>query len=143
MKMESEISSPIDAKVAKIVVKERVLVQEGDILIILEGGQVKPASKPARKPSHVQSVATIQPASSAGSAGHVSEKMLKAPIPGTIIEVKVNPGQTVNDGDVAVVLEAMKMESDIHFNSSGKVKKIHVNRGDSVQEGDLLIELED
>lgn len=143
MKMESEISSPIDAKVAKIVVKERALVQEGDILIILEGGQVKPASKPARKPSHVQSVATIQPASSAGSAGHVSEKMLKAPIPGTIIEVKVNPGQTVNDGDVAVVLEAMKMESDIHFNSSGKVKKIHVNRGDSVQEGDLLIELED
>jgi len=59
------------------------------------------------------------------------------------VDLKVNPGQMVKEGDVALVLEAMKMESDIHFFTSGKVKKIHINRGDSVQEGDPLIELED
>jgi oxaloacetate decarboxylase alpha subunit len=56
--------------------------------------------------------------------------------------VKCSSGQQVQEGDVAIVLEAMKMESDIHFLSSGRVKKIHVNKGDSVQEGAPLIELE-
>jgi biotin carboxyl carrier protein len=82
----------------------------------------------------VQSVSS--PAASANG------RILKAPIPGTIIDTVVNVGQNVHEGDVAVILEAMKMESEIHFAQSGKVKTIHVKRGDSVQEGDPLIELE-
>lgn len=142
MKMESEIASPIDAKVAKILVKERSLVQEDDILMILEGEQVKASAPAPRRTSRPQRVAGFQP-SPAAPAPAAGDKVLSAPIPGTIIDVKVNVGQRVNDGDVALVLEAMKMESDIHFNRSGKVSKIHVNKGDSVQEGDDLVELED
>ena len=143
MKMESEISSPVNATIGKIMIKERALVQEGDVLMSLEGDEVKPpAQKPAKSKAapKLQSIESTQTASS--SAASLDGKVLKAPIPGTIIDTVVNVGQNVHDGDVAVILEAMKMESEIHFTQSGKVKTIHVKRGDSVQEGDPLIELE-
>jgi biotin carboxyl carrier protein len=144
MKMESEISSPIDAKVAKIKVKERSLVQEGDILMVLEGEQVKVNTNKARKQNRHQSIPSIRQSAAPASSpvAPAGDKILYAPIPGTIIDVKCSSGQQVQEGDVAIVLEAMKMESDIHFLSSGRVKKIHVNKGDSVQEGAPLIELE-
>ena len=132
MKMESEIASPVDAKIAKITVKERSLVQEGDILMVLEGVEVKAATPPkAERKQAAVSAKNDAPA----------DNILRAPIPGLILDVKVNAGQFVKDGDVAVVLEAMKMESDIHINANGKVLKVFVNRGDNVQEGDPLIEL--
>ncbi|MCB5259793.1 MAG: biotin/lipoyl-binding protein [Candidatus Cloacimonetes bacterium] len=140
MKMESEIASPIDAKVSKISVKERSLVQEGDILMILEGEEVKTAPSTTRKHNKPQNTANFQPV--VAPQPNLDDLVLSAPIPGTIIDVKVSLGQSVNEGDVALVLEAMKMESDIHFLRSGKVSKIHINRGDNVQEGDPLIELE-
>lgn len=138
--MESEIASPIDAKVSKISVKERSLVQEGDILMILEGEEVKTAPSTTRKHNKPQNTANFQPV--VAPQPNSDDLVLSAPIPGTIIDVKVSLGQSVNEGDVALVLEAMKMESDIHFLRSGKVSKIHINRGDNVQEGDPLIELE-
>jgi biotin carboxyl carrier protein len=133
MKMESEIASPVDAKIGKILVKERSLVQEGDILMTLEGEELKvpTAPKATRRQASVSQNVDNSP----------KDNILRAPIPGTIIDVKVNAGQSVSDGDVAVVLEAMKMESDIHFSQSGKVLKVLVTRGDSVQEGDPVIEL--
>jgi glutaconyl-CoA/methylmalonyl-CoA decarboxylase subunit gamma len=140
MKMESEIASPVNAKIAKIMIKERSLVQEGDILMVLEGDEVK---LPEQKPRRAQKLQTIQSIPTPSkTVAQPSEKILRAPIPGTIIDVAVNIGQAVHDGDVALILEAMKMESDIHFDQAGKVKKIYVNRADNVQEGDPLIELE-
>ena len=142
MKMESEIASPVDAKVAKIVAKERALVQEGDILMILEGGQVKQSPTVTRRQVRSDAVLATQ-SGSAPVASPAGDKKLIAPIPGTIIDVKVHVGQRVHNGDVALVLEAMKMESDIHFFRDGVVSKINISKGDSVQEGDILIELED
>ncbi|MCB5251719.1 MAG: biotin/lipoyl-containing protein [Candidatus Cloacimonadaceae bacterium] len=140
MKMESEIASPVDARIARILVKERSLVQEDDVIMILES--IEDTSSPKRPPkaSKVQSIQSIQP--TAAPVAKSSDLVLRAPIPGSIIDVSVNVGQAVHEGDVAVILEAMKMESDIHFESKGKVKKIYVSRGDNVQEGDPLIELE-
>lgn len=134
MKMQSEIASPFDATIGKIMVKERSPIQEGDLMMTLQGVEVKiPApAKTNHKP---------QPDSPVTDTS--SEKVLKAPIPGTILDVKVNEGSMVNDGDVVLILEAMKMESEIHSNFNGRVSKIHVKRGDSVQEGDSLIEFED
>ena len=54
----------------------------------------------------------------------------------------MQPGDFVQEGTTLLILEAMKMESDIHSNLSGKVLKIHVQKGDTVQEGDPLVELE-
>ena len=65
---------------------------------------------------------------------------VKAPLPGVILDLKVNVGDTVAAGDTVVILEAMKMENNIHTDKGGVVKSICVNKGDSVLEGaDLLI----
>lgn len=65
---------------------------------------------------------------------------VKSPLPGTIMSFKVNVGDTVNAGDTVCVLEAMKMENDIHTVKGGVVKEILCKVGDSVLEGnDLMI----
>ena len=62
-----------------------------------------------------------------------------APIPGVIEEVKVKPGQTVKQGDVLFVLEAMKMKNNITAMHDGKVQTVNVAKGDSVVHGDVLM----
>ncbi len=64
-----------------------------------------------------------------------------APIPGTVLSLKVKEGDVVKEGDTVIILEAMKMESDIAAPISGEVKKIHVKDGASVMEGALLMEI--
>ena len=64
---------------------------------------------------------------------------VKAPLPGTITEVKVNVGDTVKQGDVVLVLEAMKMQNNIESEFSGTVTSITVKPGESVMEGTVLM----
>lgn len=69
-----------------------------------------------------------------------SPKAVKSPLPGTIMSISVKVGDTVNVGDTVCVLEAMKMENDVHTNKGGVVKQILVNVGDAVlEETDLMI----
>ena len=76
-----------------------------------------------------------KPAAAAGSASAV-----KSPLPGTIMSFNVNVGDTVNAGDTVCVLEAMKMENDVHTQKGGTVKKICVGVGDASLEGtDIMI----
>ncbi len=133
MKMESEIAAPVDCLVESIHVKERAPVQEGDLLMTLTGIEIreKPAPKPVRQ--------SAPPAPARPSA---VDRIIRAPMPGSIIEVKVRPGEIVNTDQALLILEAMKMESEIHSQLSGKVLKVHVQKGDIVQEGDPLVELE-
>jgi len=65
-----------------------------------------------------------------------------SPMAGKVLEVKVNVGDKVNDGDEVVVLEAMKMELPIISEESGVVKEIKCKKGDTVESGDVLIVLE-
>lgn len=134
MKMQSEIASPFDAKIGKIFVKERSPINEGDLMMTLLGLDVKPAGKP--KP--IRSTASVPTEASLAN----SDNTLRAPLPGSIIEVKATVGSYVKEGDLLLILEAMKMESEIHSNHSGKIVKINVSKGDLVQEGDPLIEFE-
>lgn len=65
---------------------------------------------------------------------------VKSPLPGTIMGFKVNVGDTVKNGDTVCILEAMKMENDIHSTREGVVKEILVKVGDAVPEGaDIMI----
>jgi len=62
-----------------------------------------------------------------------------APLPGTIVEVKVAVGQQVHSGDTVVVLEAMKMQNNIEAENDGTITSVMVNNGDTVMEGTVLV----
>lgn len=68
-------------------------------------------------------------------------KSLKSPMPGTVMDIKVKPGETVRQGQVLIALEAMKMVNDLVAESDALVKEIHVSTGQSVQSEELLISL--
>ena len=66
---------------------------------------------------------------------------LVAPIPGVVLEVQVKLGEQVDEGQVACILESMKMQMVIKFSVAGKVAEINVQPGQSVNKGDVLIVL--
>ncbi|HET8647351.1 MAG TPA: biotin/lipoyl-containing protein [Vicinamibacteria bacterium] len=68
---------------------------------------------------------------------------LEAPMPGKVIAVKVEPGQTVSRGDEILVVEAMKMENAIRAPRDGVVKSVRASVGDMVSPGVVLVELEE
>lgn len=90
-------------------------------------------ARPAAAPSAPAAAPAARPA--AGAAGAT-----KSPLPGTVLSVNVTVGQSVKAGDVAIVLEAMKMENNINCGKDGVVKAVYVQKGDNVLEGaDLLL----
>lgn len=93
------------------------------------------APKPvAAAPAAAPATAPAQPAAPAGAGNAI-----KAPLPGTIIDIKVAQGQQVAIGDVVLVLEAMKMQNNIEAEFSGTVTSITVKPGDTVMEGAVLM----
>ena len=66
-------------------------------------------------------------------------KQVTAPMPGTIVSVKVNVGDKVESGTLVAVLEAMKMENEIFAGVDGTVAGISVSAGDSVNSGDVIV----
>ena len=91
-----------------------------------------PAAKPAAAPA-------AAPATQAAPAGGYA---IKTPLPGVIIDVKVNVGDTVTKGQTVAILEAMKMENNINTDRDGKVAAIAVAKGETVADGAVLITLE-
>ena len=79
------------------------------------------------------------PAPAAPAAPVGAGTPLKAPLPGTIVDVKVAVGQQVNVGDVVLILEAMKMQNNIEAEYAGTITSITVKQGDTVMEGSVLL----
>ena len=67
---------------------------------------------------------------------------IKAPMPGLVLSVDVEIGQAINEGDLLLVLEAMKMENVIKSPGDGVIKNILVEKGKAVEKGEILIELD-
>jgi glutaconyl-CoA/methylmalonyl-CoA decarboxylase subunit gamma len=65
-----------------------------------------------------------------------------APVPGKIVDVKVKAGDSVKEGDLIVILEAMKMENELHASKSATVAAVLVNKGDQAAKGQLLVAFE-
>lgn len=68
--------------------------------------------------------------------------VVKAPMPGLVLDVLVEPGQTVQKGNLLIILEAMKMENAIKATSDGYVKAVKTEKGAAVEKGQLLLEME-
>lgn len=97
-----------------------------------------PAAPVATPVKAAEKPATPAPVAS-GSAGATK---VEAPMPGTILSVKVAVGQSVKQHEVLAVLEAMKMENDIVAPKDGVVASVNVNSGQSVDSGQLLVSLD-
>lgn len=95
-------------------------------------------SAPVTAPAAAPATPAERKAPVAGPAGSVK---ITAPMPGTILKVVANAGDSVKRGQVLLILEAMKMENEIVAPSDGTVATINVSKGASVNAGDLLASL--
>ncbi|MCE0732609.1 sodium-extruding oxaloacetate decarboxylase subunit alpha [Halomonas sp. G15] len=100
------------------------------VVEVAEGGEVGAVQEQA---------AAAQPA--AGAPAAPSGEAITAPLAGNIFKVNVREGDSVAEGDVVIILEAMKMETEVRAASAGTVSSVKVSEGDSVAVGDVLIEL--
>lgn len=91
---------------------------------------------PASQPAPVAQAAAPTPAPVSAAAGSVV-----SPMPGTILEVKVKEGDAVSVGQVVVILEAMKMETEIVSEVAGSVSAVRVKKGDAVDTDAVLVEV--
>ena len=91
------------------------------------GAAPAPVAAPAPAPA---------PAPAAAPAG--AGEQITAPMPGTILDVKVSAGQAVKSGDVLMILEAMKMENEIMAPHDGTITSVSISKGASVESGTLL-----
>ncbi len=105
---------------------EEILVETLSEIVPTEGGVVdtRRISKSSRRPK-------------AGAEGHVTTSM-----PGTVVDIMVKPGDRLKAGDPVLVIEAMKMESEVPAPVAGRVKAVHVVKGDSVNPDEALVEIE-
>lgn len=99
-----------------------------------------PVAAPAAAPAPVAAPAAA-PAPAAAAAAPVAGDAVTAPMPGNILKVNVTAGQAVKEGDVLVVLEAMKMENEILAPKACTVKQVLVSKGSTVDTGATLVVL--
>ena len=97
---------------------------------VTEGGVISEPNVP------LKSDEITQPKSTSGATSEVV-----APLAGNVFTINVSVGQIINEGDTVLVLEAMKMETDIRASVSGTVSEISVQAGDAVKVGDVLLTL--
>ena len=108
-----------------------VFVEEAGSVASAPVAPVAPVAAPAAAPAP-------KAAPAAAPAGAQGANKVIAPMPGTILDVKVSAGQSVKKGDVICVLEAMKMENDIPAPCDGVIASVNVQKGASVNANDVI-----
>jgi biotin carboxyl carrier protein len=127
--------------------KLKISVNNKTYEVDVEVEESVPAGAPPLRTRAVESAAVRAPAVAAPAAAMetgsvVEEKVARSPVSGVVVRAAVQVGQTLQEGDVLMVLEAMKMETSVTAPAAGTVAAIKVKAGDSVQSGQILIEFE-
>ena len=118
-----------------------VEVEEGKAMLIDEYEAYAPAAPApvaAAAPAPAAAPVAAAPTAPAGAALAAGE-VVKSPMPGNILKINVTQGQKVSEGDVLLVLEAMKMENEIVATKSGTVAQIVTAKGAVVETGAPLV----
>ena len=121
-----------------------VEVEKGEAVIKAEFDAALPTvsvSEAAFAPQAPAASATPAPVAASSAQATAGPTVVTAPMNGNINAIKVTTGQTVKEGDVVMILEAMKMENDIPASKSGKIGQIFVQKGATVDTGAQLFEI--
>lgn len=125
----------------KVTLNNRVYeveVEQGEAMLVNEYELAAPAvAAPAAAPVAVAPAAA--PAAALAAGALAAGEVITSPMPGNILKINVTQGQKVNEGDVLIVLEAMKMENEISATKSGTVAQISVTKGAVVETGTPLV----
>ena len=119
-----------------------VEVEAGKAMLLDEYEAIVPAAAPVAAPVAAPAPVAVPAAAPApAAAAPVAGEAVTAPMPGNILKVNVPAGQAVKEGDVLVVLEAMKMENEILAPKACTVKQVLVSKGATVDTGATLVVL--
>lgn len=110
---------------------EAILESVTDAPVVVAAAPAAPAPAPAAAPAPAPAAAPAPVAAAAGTK-------VESPMPGSIIDIKVQTGAAVKEGDVIIILEAMKMENEITAPCSGTIAQMATTKGAQVNTGDLL-----
>ena len=130
----------------KVTLNNRVYeveVEEGEAMLVDEYALAAPAAPAAAAPAAapVAAAAPAAPASPAAPAGApvAAGEVVKSPMPGNVLKINVTQGQQVKEGDVLLILEAMKMENEVVSPKAGTVAQVVVAKGAVVETGSALV----
>ena len=135
MKMENEIYAPCDGVVGQILVSQGQQLQASDVLMTISGSGE--AVEEVVEEVVEEAAAPAAEENAPAQSGEGTE--VNAPMPGLVLRFAVKVGDKVNQNDLLMVMEAMKMENEIYAPVAGTVTEICVNQGDQLQSGDKLM----
>ena len=121
-----------------------VEVEAGKAMCVAEYEAFVPAAAPAAPAAPVAAPVAAAPVAAPAApvaAAPVAGEAVTAPMPGNILKVAVSAGQAVKEGDLLVVLEAMKMENEIFAPKAGTVAQVLVSKGSTVDTGATMVVL--
>lgn len=125
----------------KVTLNNRVYeveVDQGEAMLVNEYELAAPAAAATAAPA-APAAPVAAPAAAPAAGALAAGEVITSPMPGNILKINVTQGQKVNEGDVLIVLEAMKMENEISATKSGTVAQINVTKGAVVETGTPLV----
>ena len=140
----SELTVTVNGTPYAVSMKDEVAVVNGVAytVAVSEGAAAKPAAKAKPKSEAAPPPAEVKPAPAEAPAASVAPSAdahkVEAPLPGLILRIVAKPGSSIAKGGTILVVESMKMETEIHAPVAGTVAEIPVSQGDQVQAGDVL-----
>ena len=125
----------------KVTLNNRVYeveVEQGEAMLVDEYELAAPAVAAPAAAAPVAAAPVAAPAA-APAAGLAAGEVVKSPMPGNVLKINVTQGQSVKEGDVLLILEAMKMENEVVSTKTGTVAQIVTSKGAVVETGSPLV----